>query len=75
MCDAYDVSHLCQQGNAPTTFLTTTLTLQHYIIAPRELIRGEVKAVDILDKKEAKGVDNQNGRAVENRVPGIQLRY
>ena len=67
-------AHLCQQGNAPTTFPATTITLQHYIIiALCELFGGEMKAVDILGEEQEKGVDHQKGRAVEDRVPGVQL--
>jgi hypothetical protein len=49
------------------------LALWHNVIVLVELLDEEVQAVGILDEQQDKGVGHQEGRAVEDGLPGIQL--
>ena len=68
-----NVTHLCQQGKALTTFLSTKVTLWHYIIVLVEFLHGELQAVDILDEQQNERVEHQDGRAIEDRFPWIEV--
>ena len=67
------ITHLSQQGNAPTTFLTARVTLWHYITTLTELLCGELQAISVLDEEQDEGAEHQQGGAIEDRLPGIEL--
>ena len=65
--------HLCQQGKALTTFLSTKVTLWHYITVLVEFLHGELQAVGILDEQQDERVEHQDRRAIEDRLSWIEL--